>query len=101
MSLALGGRSKIDFIYKNNAALDAKLTQYKSLFSNDHMIQSWILNIMEPYIAVIFNYTEYVAYLLEKVKEMYWNQNNVACVFQLKKDISCLPQKSKSFVLYL
>jgi hypothetical protein len=32
---------------------------------------------------------------------MYNNQNNVARVFQLKKDISCLPQEGKYFVQYL
>jgi hypothetical protein len=32
---------------------------------------------------------------------MFNNQNNVARVFQLKKDISCLPQEGKSFVQYL
>jgi hypothetical protein len=32
---------------------------------------------------------------------MYGNQNNVARVFQLKKDISCLHKEGKSFVQYL
>jgi hypothetical protein len=61
VSLALGGRSKTNFIDKSNVAPDAKSTPYKYLFSNDHMIQSWLLNIMEPYIVEIFSYSESIA----------------------------------------
>ena len=64
------------------------------------MVQSWLLNIMEPH-AKIFSYSEYAADLWDAVKEMFGNQNNVAHMFQLtKKDISCLHQEGKSFVQY-
>jgi hypothetical protein len=56
---------------------------------------------MEPHIAEIFNYSESAADLWDAVKEMYGNKNNAVCVFQLKKDISCLHQEGKSFVQYL
>ena len=61
VSLALGGRSKIEFIDKSNDTPDVKSTQYKSWFSNDQMVQSWLLNTMEPHIAEIFNYSKFAA----------------------------------------
>ena len=101
VSLALGGRSRIEFIDKSNAAPDVNSPQYKSWFANDQMVQSWLLNVMEAHIAEIFSYFESAADLWDAVKEMYGNQNNAARVFQLKKDISCLHQEGKSFVQYL
>lgn len=90
VTLALGGRSRIEFIDKNCAAPDVKSSQYKSWFANDQMVQSWLLNTMEQHIAKIFSYSDSAADLWDAVKEMYGNQNNVARVFQLKKDISWL-----------
>jgi hypothetical protein len=63
VSLALGGRSIIEFIDKSNAAPDVNFSQYKSWFTNDQMVQSWLLNIMEPNIAEIFSYSEFAANL--------------------------------------
>jgi hypothetical protein len=63
VSLALGGRSIIEFIDKSNAAPDVNSPQYKSWFTNDQMVQSWLLNIMEPNIAEIFSYSESAANL--------------------------------------
>jgi hypothetical protein len=63
VSLALGGRSRIEFIDKSNAAPDVNSPQYKSWFANDQMVQSWLLNIMEPHIAEIFSYSESAANL--------------------------------------
>jgi hypothetical protein len=63
VSLALGGRSRIEFIDKSNAAPDVNFSQYKSWFTNDQMVQSWLLNIMEPNIAEIFSYSEFAANL--------------------------------------
>jgi hypothetical protein len=73
VSLALGGRSRIEFIDKSNAAPDVKSPQYKSWFANDQMVWSWLFNIMEPHIAEIFSYSESVADLWDAVKEMYEN----------------------------
>ena len=101
VSLALGGRSRIEFIDKNHSAPDVQSSQYKSWFANDQMVQSWLLNTMEQHIAEIFSYSDSAADLWDAVKEMYGNQNNAARVFQLKKDISCLHQEGKSFVQYL
>ena len=101
VSLALGGRSRIEFIDKNSSVPDKQSSQYKSWFANDQMVQSWLLNTMEQHIAKIFSYSESAADLWDAVKEMYGNQNNVARVFQLKKDISCMHQEGRPFVQYL
>ena len=101
VSLALGGKLIIKFIDKSIATPNVNSPQYKSWFANDQMVQSWLLNIMEPHITEIFSYSESIADLWDAVKEMYGNQNNFARVFQLKKDISCFHQEGKSFVQYL
>ena len=58
VSLALGGRSRIEFIDKSIDAPDVNSPQYKSWFASDQMVQSWLLNTMEPHIAEIFSYSE-------------------------------------------
>ncbi|XP_038699708.1 uncharacterized protein LOC119997007 [Tripterygium wilfordii] len=99
--LALGGRSKLEFIDKSIVVPDVNSTQYKSWIAQDKMVQTWLLNSMELHVAEIFSYYESFADLWDAVKEMYGNQNNAARVFQLKRDIACLQQEGKSFVQFL
>ncbi|XP_038692043.1 uncharacterized protein LOC119990224 isoform X1 [Tripterygium wilfordii] len=93
VQLALGGRSKLEFIDKSTVVPDVNSSQYKSWIAQDKMVQTWLLNSMELHVAEIFSYYESSADLWDAVKEMYGNQNNAARVFQLKRDIACLQQE--------
>lgn len=101
VTLDLGGRSKLGFI--NGSLPTPKITspEYKAWLCKDQLVMSWFLNSMERKIAEIFSYSESSLLLRSKMKEMYGNQNNFPCVFQLKKDISSLRQESKTFVQHL
>ncbi|KAM1107812.1 hypothetical protein EV1_004491 [Malus domestica] len=101
VSLALGGRSKLGFIYGSIEVPDAPSPTYESWLCKDQRVMSWLLNSMERKLAEIFSYSESSFKLWETVKEMYGSQNNVARVFQLKNDISNLQQEGKPFVQLL
>ncbi|CAB4285979.1 unnamed protein product [Prunus armeniaca] len=101
VSLALKGRSKLGFINGSIEVPDASSPSYESWLSKDQLVMSWLLNSMERKLAEIFSYSESSFKLWETVKEMYGSQNNVARVFQLKKDISNLQQEGKPFVQLL
>ncbi|XP_070681825.1 uncharacterized protein [Malus domestica] len=99
VSLALGGRSKIGYV---NGAIEAPVitsSTYELWLRKDQLVMSWLLNSTE--IAEIFSYSESSMHLWKQVKEMYGNQNNVARVFQLKKNLASLQQGSKTFVQHL
>ncbi|XP_070667819.1 uncharacterized protein [Malus domestica] len=101
ISLALGGRSKLGYV---NGAIEAPVvtfSTYESWLCKDQLIMSWLLNSMERRIAKIFSYSESSMHLWKQVKEMYGNQNNAACVFQLKKNLASLQKGSKAFVQHL
>ncbi|XP_038712677.1 uncharacterized protein LOC120006633 isoform X2 [Tripterygium wilfordii] len=99
--LALGGRSKLEFIDENSVAPDANSGEYKAWIANDKLVMTWLLNSMELHLAEIFSFSESSADLWKAVKEMYGNQNNAARVFQLQKDIASLQQEGKPFVQFL
>ncbi|KAB2606017.1 hypothetical protein D8674_005734 [Pyrus ussuriensis x Pyrus communis] len=101
VSLALGGRSKLGFINGSIKVPEASSSNYESWLSKDQLVMSWLLNSMERKLAEIFSYSKSSYQLWEAVKEMYGSQNNVARVFQLKKDISDLQQDGKPFVQLL
>ena len=95
------GRSKLDYV---NAAIQMpeSLLQVTMLgYAKDQLVMSWLLNSMERKIAKIFSYVESFKHLWKNLKEMYGNQNNSACVFQLKREISGLQQEIQSFVQHL
>ncbi|XP_070662475.1 uncharacterized protein [Malus domestica] len=101
VSLALGGRSKLGFKYGSIEVPNTPSPTYESWLCKDQLVMSWLLNSMERKLAEIFSYSESSFKPWETVKEMYSNQNNVARVFQLKKDISNLQQYGKPFVQLL
>ena len=101
ISLALGGRSKLGYINGAIKAPETTSPNYEAWLCKDQLVMSWLLNSMERRIAEIFSYSESSMHLWNQVQEMYGNQNNVARVFQLKKDISSLQQAGKPFVQHL
>lgn len=56
---------------------------------------------MELNVAEIFSLSKSSLYVSNAIKAMYGNQNNVARIFQLKKDIAGLQQEGKHFVQHL
>ncbi|XP_077211228.1 uncharacterized protein LOC143846625 [Tasmannia lanceolata] len=87
-SLALGGRSKLDYI--NGKKEIPKITDpnFDDRQTNDQLVMSWILNSMEPAIAEIFTQSENAKELWAAIKENYGHQDNFARIFQLKQEIS-------------
>jgi len=65
------------------------------------LCMSWLLNSMENHITKIFNYSESSFELWEAVKEMYGNHNNVACIFQINRNLANLQQDGKTYVQLL
>ncbi|CAB4303479.1 unnamed protein product [Prunus armeniaca] len=101
VTLALGGRSKLGFINGNIEAPDVSSPNYESWLCKDQLVMSWLLNSMEQKVAEIFSFYKSSFHLWEAIKEMYGNQNNSTCVFQLKKDIASLQQEGKPFIQLL
>ncbi|CAN6712091.1 unnamed protein product [Malus baccata var. baccata] len=62
---------------------------------------SLLLNTMEKHVAEIFSYYNSSCELWKAMLDMYGNQNNYACVFQLKNDIASAQQEGKVFVQHL
>jgi len=62
---------------------------------------SWILNSMEQNLAEIFSYSESTHDLWNTIRDMYGNQNNVARIFQIHREIANLHQDNRPFVQLL
>ncbi|KAM1857263.1 hypothetical protein ACFX14_007391 [Malus domestica] len=101
VSLALGGRSKLGFINGSSKPPESTSPTYNAWHSTDQLVMSWLLNSMELKLSELFNYSESSLLLWESVKDMYGNQNNSVCIFQLKKSVASLKQSDHSFVQYL
>ncbi|XP_062026215.1 uncharacterized protein LOC133742542 [Rosa rugosa] len=101
VTLALGGRSKLNFVNDKNNIPDASSSEYESWLSKDQLVMSWLINSMEPKLAEIFSYSESSRHLWDAVKDMYGNLDNAARVFQLKKDLAGIQQGNLSFVQHL
>jgi hypothetical protein len=101
MKIALGGRSKHGYVNGHIRPLDSPSQAYKAWQCKDQLVMSWLLNSMENHIAEIFSYSESFLELWEVVKEMYGNQNNAACIFQINKNLVNLQQDSKTYVQLL
>ena len=99
--MALGGRAKLGFINGVIKAHEISSPNYEAWLCKDQLVMSWLLNSMERKIAEIFSYSNSSQHLWNQVKEMYGNQNNLARVFQLKRDVAALQQENKSFVQHL
>ncbi|GKF14941.1 retrovirus-related pol polyprotein from transposon RE2, partial [Tanacetum coccineum] len=98
ITIALGGRSRLGFINGKNVNPGVTSPEYEAWLSKDQMVMSWILNSMEHNIAEIFSYSESSKDLWEAVRDMYGNQNNSACIFQIQLDIANLRQDGNLFV---
>lgn len=70
--------------------LEISTPTYEAWLSKDQLVMSWLLNSIEWKLVEIFCQSELAFQLCNVVKEMYGNQTNAACVFQLKKDIANL-----------
>ncbi|CAN6695474.1 unnamed protein product [Malus baccata var. baccata] len=101
VTLALGGRSKLGYVNGAIPIPEVYSPPYDAWLYKDQLVMSWLLNSMERKITEIFSYAESSMHLWKNLKEMYGNQNNVAWVFQLKKDIAGLQQEGKSFVHHI
>ncbi|XP_070665168.1 uncharacterized protein [Malus domestica] len=101
VSLALGGRSKLRYVNGTIKPPESTSLSFDAWHSNDQLVMSWILNSMEPKLSELFSYSGSSHLLWESIKEMYGIQNNVACVFELKKSLAGLKQGDQSFVQHL
>ncbi|KAM1285416.1 hypothetical protein ACFX13_028904 [Malus domestica] len=101
ISHALGGRGKLSFIQKDDIMPETTSPDYAAWVSQDQLIMSWLLNSMEPKMAEIFSYSVSSHHLWNSVRDMYEDLNNVARVFQLKKDLTEVQQGNLSFVQHL
>ncbi|XP_038704707.1 uncharacterized protein LOC120000651 [Tripterygium wilfordii] len=101
ITLALGGRSKLDFIDEKIPSPDEKSPDYRAWLSKDQLVRSWILNSMYSSLAEIFNYSESASILWSAIRDMYGQQNNSARIFELQRDIVNLQQAGKPFVQLL
>lgn len=81
MTLALGGRAKLDYINGVIQAPKIMSTNYEAWLCKDQLVMSWLLNLMERKIAEISSYLDSSQHLWKQVKEMYGNQNNAAQIF--------------------
>jgi len=77
-------------------ALDSPSQAYEAWQCKDQLLLC-----LENHIAEIFSYSESFLELWEVVKEMYGNQNNAACIFQINKNLVNLQQDSKTYVQLL
>ena len=98
MTIALGGRSRLEFINGKEQAPDSSSPEFDSWLAKDQMVMSWILNSMERNLAEIFSYYQSSLELWEVVKEMYGNQNNSARIFKIQQEIASLHQNGQPFV---
>ena len=89
VTLSLGGKKKLKFINGNSTCpADAADYKYEDWMASDQLVKSWLLNSMEPHVAEIFTFSDSVKTLWDSLTEFYGSQNNVARIFELKKEIA-------------
>jgi len=101
VTIALGGRSKLGYINGHITPLDSSSQAYEAWQCKDQLVLSWLLNSMKNQIAEIFSYSESSLALWKAVKEMYGNQNNIARIFQINRNLANLQQDGKTYVQLL
>ncbi|KAI9161361.1 hypothetical protein LWI28_016705 [Acer negundo] len=69
--------------------------------ASDQLVRSWLLNSMEPHVAEIFTFSDSTKALWDSLTEFYGNQNNVARIFELKREIVAAEQGDKTFSEHL
>ena len=57
VALALGGKSKLDFIYGTIEEPEVGSNSYRAWISTDQLVRAWLINSMEPKLAQIFSYS--------------------------------------------
>ncbi|ONH96307.1 hypothetical protein PRUPE_7G119900 [Prunus persica] len=88
VTLALGGKSKLEYINGKIPAPDDGDPKFEEWLSKDQLVMSWILNSMGPQVAKMFSYSDSSQNLWESLKEMYEQQDNAARIFELKREIA-------------
>ncbi|XP_026432417.1 uncharacterized protein LOC113329806 [Papaver somniferum] len=96
-ALALGGKRKYGYIGENSTCPDAKDPKYEYWIADDQLVRTWLLQSMKPHISYIFSFSESAKDLWKSIASLYGLRNNVARVFELKREISEAEQGTKSF----
>ena len=101
VTLALGSKKKLGYIYETVDVPEVGTEGFDSWLSTDQLVRAWLINSMEPSMAIIFSYSSSAGSMWKEIEDFCGNQNNVARVFQLKKDIAKFEQEGKPFIDYL
>jgi ubiquinone biosynthesis protein Coq4 len=91
----------LGFINGSISSSDVDSPEYEIWLSKDQLVMSWILNSMERNLAEIFSYFESTHDLWNAICNMYGNQNNIARIFQIQREIANLHLDNKPFVQLL
>ena len=101
VTIAFGGRSKLGFINDSIPSLNVDVLEYEGWISKDQLVMSWIVNFMEHNFAEIFSYSKSSHDLWNVICDIYGNQNNIARIFQIHREIANLHQDNRPFVQLL
>jgi hypothetical protein len=97
MHLALGAKNKLKFIDGYMEIPDEDYLNCNAWECCNHLIQSWIINYVTPYIAQILVFHEHAIDVWQDLKERFFKVDRV-CIAMLRSTINNLKQDSK-FVL--
>ena len=75
--------------------------EYEAWLSKDQFVISWILNSIERSLVEIISYSESSLDIWNAIHDMYGNQNNVARIFQIYREIANLHQDDRPLVQLL
>lgn len=101
VTLSLSGKRKLGFVNGDKKCPKNTESGYDNWISNDQLVRSWLLNLMEPHIAEIFTFSDLAKEMWDSIAELYGNQNNAARIFELKLEIATAQQGEKTFSEHL
>jgi len=101
VTIALGRRSKLDFINSSTSHPDMDDLEYEVWLFKNQLVMSWILNSNKRNLVEIFSYSEFSLDLWNVIRNMYGNQNNSGWIFQIHHEITSLHQDERPFVQLL
>ncbi|GLJ35279.1 hypothetical protein SUGI_0709900 [Cryptomeria japonica] len=101
ITLSLGGKKKFGFVNGDKKCPQNTDSGYDDWISNDQLVRSWLLNLMETHIAEIFTFSNSAKELWDSIAELYGNQNNAARIFELTLEIAPAQQGEKTFSEHL
>ena len=101
VTIALGRRSKLDFINSSTSHPDMDDLEYEVWLFKNQLVMSWILNSNKRNLVEIFSYSEFLLDLWNVIRNMYGNQNNSGWIFQIHHEITSLHQDERPFVQLL